>query len=613
MSFVLRFPPRLQSFTASMPSLTVAASKAAASADKALRIHRADEYPHQVWYFLASVIGLVAVFRFLSFVWSKVFKRKRLSQQSKGNRTSLQKLPTVMFALYRVVAFRLTLDFGSFSLNLTEVVLTMMYIAALFTWTLINTTNVSGKKFDINYWSNRAGVLIASQIPLITALGTKNNLISFITGVPYEKLNYLHRMAARVVFVLIWTHAGSEIHSGQVRLVRYTVASSNPPPLDWPIRSRAYEFFFYTHLILVMLILVGTYLHTKEFNYETYIWPSFVIWGLDRVLRAVRLILFNRSCSAADATAELLTPKCVRLTLKRPRHFRWSAGQIAYLTLPDVSTLPFESHPFTIASCYSQVRVDDAESKFPSKNDSGLEPHWDDLVFLINVREGLTKRLADITARKDTVKAYLDGPYGQSHDLSSPDTIVLIAGGTGVSHTLPLLSDTIRRIQEGKSVCQRVTFIWCIRDSGKENFFFSPDPTDLVWDPSANIQWISDILSRNLSLAPGSLKIDIRIFVTGTSDASNHAQLQELAEGDTSSTESQSTPVQTTISEKAEDVASESEFGIARLPSITIAQGRPSLVEQLKEEAEASKGGSMWVSGMVYWINHLALYSRSES
>jgi len=31
---------------------------------------------------------------------------------------------------------------------------------------------------DITYWCNRSGALAASQFPLITALGTKNNAVS---------------------------------------------------------------------------------------------------------------------------------------------------------------------------------------------------------------------------------------------------------------------------------------------------------------------------------------------------------------------------------------------------------------------------------------------------
>lgn len=33
-------------------------------------------------------------------------------------------------------------------------------------------------RLNIGHWSGRAGLLAASQLPLVTALGTKNNVVS---------------------------------------------------------------------------------------------------------------------------------------------------------------------------------------------------------------------------------------------------------------------------------------------------------------------------------------------------------------------------------------------------------------------------------------------------
>ncbi|KAJ3737340.1 ferric reductase NAD binding domain-containing protein [Lentinula guzmanii] len=614
---------------ASSSDSTIMTSKVVspASEDKAIRIERANEYPHEVWFFLACLIALVAVFRLLSFVCSKMFTRNSLSSQDSEKGAShskavvnIRNLPLALINLYRVVAFRFTLDFGSYSLNLAEVVLTMMYMAALFTWTFINTTNVSGGKFDVSYWSNRAGVLIASQIPLITALGTRNNIISFITGVSYENLNFLHRMAARVVFVLVWAHAGAKIAPGleatdlkEAWLRCGILAAASLTSLCIislrPVRARAYEFFFYTHLVLVLLVLVGAYRHTENFSplvfsYQTYIWPSFIIWGIDRIIRVIRLVAFNHTYfgfdsgagKALDATTELLTPKCVRLTLKRPPHFKWSPGQVAYLITPGVSSLPFESHPFTIASYDSHMSLKEITSSAASTDsDSNTTPtvsYWKELVFLINVQEGFTKRLADIAARKGSVKVYLDGPYGATHNLNTYDTNVFIAGGTGVSHTLPLLLDTIEGVRSGKSICKRVTFIWCIRDP-------------------RNITWISSVLAQALSITPDSLKVAVRIYVTGSS-ISNSPDVPALGYESPEATpsissvevDSSHTPVfekaQETLPIKNQDnVLVDNPMSLSafvNLPSVTMRQGRPSLTNLLKEEAEETRGGSMCVA-----------------
>jgi len=64
---------------------------------------------------------------------------------------------------------------------------------------------------------------------------------------------------------------------------------------------------------------------------------------------------------------------------------------------------------------------------------SGVAPsdpksYWKELVFLVNVREGFTKRLGHVAAKKGTIKVFVDGPYGQRNDLAGFDSVVLIAG-----------------------------------------------------------------------------------------------------------------------------------------------------------------------------------------
>ena len=139
-----------------------------------------------------------------------------------------------------------------------------------------------------------------------------------------------------------------------------------------------------------------------------------------------------------DATVELLSHDFVRLRFHRPSHFHWAPGQTAYLIMPSVSRLPFEAHPFTIASFDSKLfptlneqkpqgekptQVSSVERDFGSS-----APFWKEVVFFINVRKGFTARLKEAALKGDKVKVSLDGPYGSCFDLGSYDTSVLIAG-----------------------------------------------------------------------------------------------------------------------------------------------------------------------------------------
>lgn len=177
---------------------------ASANPDKVYRLQRNNGYPIQIWYLLATLILLVAVFQAASCLHAKLARRKQrdIDQESNSRANVLtlhpRRIPLAILNTYRVIAFRWTLNIKigqTYTLNLAEVFLTIVYIIAIFTWTFINSessvffpfpdskvsqrlaTTISGKKLDFTYWWNRTGTIAASQFPLITALGTKNNFI----------------------------------------------------------------------------------------------------------------------------------------------------------------------------------------------------------------------------------------------------------------------------------------------------------------------------------------------------------------------------------------------------------------------------------------------------
>ena len=175
-----------------------------------------------------------------------------------------------------------------------------------------------------------------------------------------------------------------------------------------------------------------------------------VIWAFDRVLRLGRLI-WNRRGS--PATIKLLGSDTIRVTMRRK--MTWKAGQHAYVIMPSVSGLPSEAHPFTIAS-------------IPGPLDGTETPAERDVVFLIRGRSGFTQRLRERASQDGNghVAAFIDGPYGSPPNLKQFTTCILVAGGAGVSYTLPLLQDLVRNARSETSQCRRVVFVWCVRDEG---------------------------------------------------------------------------------------------------------------------------------------------------
>ena len=68
------------------------------------------------------------------------------------------------------------------------------------------------------------------------------------------------------------------------------------------------------------------------------------------------------------------------------------------------------------------------------------------------------------------MKVLVDGPYGFSPNLDKDDTVVLVAGGSGVTFTLGLLDDIVARcVKQGRAhgeKTRRIEFAWCVRSYG---------------------------------------------------------------------------------------------------------------------------------------------------
>ena len=163
--------------------------------DKEIRKARYLAYPKQVVYFIASFIALIVLCRFSSMFYRFIF-RKRIRESKRRTTVSLTRIPAAVADSFRAIAFRWTVPIGSsHELNFGEVGLTLAYMAVLYTWAFVNSvlylfllrnatshsilaTSLTGVKLDPRYYADRAGHLAASQLPIMAALGTKNNLIS---------------------------------------------------------------------------------------------------------------------------------------------------------------------------------------------------------------------------------------------------------------------------------------------------------------------------------------------------------------------------------------------------------------------------------------------------
>ncbi|GAA5876800.1 hypothetical protein JCM8547_003169 [Rhodosporidiobolus lusitaniae] len=325
----------------------------------------------------------------------------------------------------------------------------------------------------------RCGWMSMAQLPAVIALTGRNSLVQFLTGIEYQHVRFVHKLLAVWMTVLGLIHtidasmaqmkyfsgAGVEhlyLHNylgqtGIVMLVGLFLLCF----FAWrPIRMRWYELFLVLHVIGAVMMMVGIIYHVPSLAVWLYVPLGF--WIFERVARALQLMSINLLAKfqfrapLVKARATLIEGAVV---LRVPFKGEWSAGQHAYISFWDSSFLRtphvyFQSHPFSIANVPNCSEPDE------------LGRH--EMLFVLRTRDGLTKTLANRLARSPTGSAdlwiTLEGPYGGSTDTEQFHEILLIAGGSGISHVMSMLADTLHKARTSYSQATKVRVVWTVQN-----------------------------------------------------------------------------------------------------------------------------------------------------
>lgn len=271
-----------------------------------------------------------------------------------------------------------------------------------------------------------------------------------------------------------------------------------------PTRGWRYELFVLQHFVSMVAFVVVLFLHLPKEDWG-WLWAPVAIYLFDRATRAVYTAYTNLSIFHPQqrkkgtmrgfwACRAELTPMphgVTKVTVRNPPLI-WQAGQHAFISLHSV--VPGQSHPFTISS-------------LPSDNK---------LEFLIKARKGGTRRIlnraqnmASLTGRDleaeaathvpNIIPIAIEGPYGRMRPLRQFDTVVLIAGATGASFTIPLLRELVShwkgplccsgnkkrfwQLPDG-AVTRRAHFTWAVK-SLEQARWFSNELLDVLTDVEA--------------------------------------------------------------------------------------------------------------------------------
>ena len=353
----------------------------------------------------------------------------------------------------------------------------------------------------------RAAWLAVAQVPLLILLAGKNNLIGWITGTSYGRLNVLHRWTSRVLLLLATLHLGYQNYGWNLYGLRQMEWNTDTCPptgvaayaiLLWmnmttiaPLRNLSYEFFVIQHILTFFGFIIAVMIHlpSTALYSRVYIYIPIVLYFLDRVARTSRFAYNNMTPGVAELTALEGGVTKIRVSIKNVKN--WKPGAHVLLKLPSIGVL--QSHPATIAS-------------IPSS-------HNNDLIFILRGHKGFTNRLLTSAtssttsllpeAEQDTIStaqkhmALVDGPYGGSQaDMAAFDSVCLIAGSTGVTFTMSLLLDIAHSASTRRLPVRHLQFVWVIKN--------------ISWTT-----WISDELASAFGkLHDAGVAVEMKVFVT---------------------------------------------------------------------------------------------------
>ncbi|RFU27015.1 hypothetical protein B7463_g9330, partial [Scytalidium lignicola] len=363
---------------------------------------------------------------------------------------------------------------------------------------------------------NRSGILaVVNMVPLFIMAARNNPLINWL-HLSFDTFNLLHRWFGRIVVLEIITHAlawgAAELKT--VGWAGISKAITGTPLITFGfiplvtgvaitiqahsiVRHAFYETFKYLHLALAALLVITTWYHLKLAGVPQtkLIYGVIAIFFAERLSRIIRVVFRNMGRGGSKTLVEALPGNACRVTVDLARPWMFKPGQHAYLYLPSISLM--SSHPFSVA--WSEEAEDEnAERQVMSRQDI-LAMKKTSISFVIRARTGFTnqlfKKAQEAPDGRFYTKCFAEGPYGGMHMMHSYGTVMLFAGGVGITHQVPHVRDLVAGYANGTVATRKVVLVWTIQ---------SPE----------HLEWIRPWMTSILSMEKRRDVLRIMLFIS---------------------------------------------------------------------------------------------------
>ncbi|CAI6085979.1 unnamed protein product [Clonostachys chloroleuca] len=317
---------------------------------------------------------------------------------------------------------------------------------------------------------DRLGVLATVNMIPLFLLAFRNNPLVYLLGIPFDTYILMHRWLGRIVAIEALGHTIAHLaqHGFAQTSLKLMISPSSPfvfwgfiatmsclllCALAWgPLRHAFYETFKQSHVCLSILSIYSLWSHLRigKLPQLKIIYAIIALWAAEHISRTVRLIYVNARRPSANALVESLPGDACRLSVHLLPSWDIQPGQYTYLYIPFISF--WESHPFSVAWTNETHYVSDK---------SGTQ-----ISFVVKAKTGMTRRLYERSVAAGgsfTTTCWLEGPYGCPRSLGSYGTVVLIAGGVGITQHLLQVKSLIHGYNNDTVATRKILLIWSIR------------------------------------------------------------------------------------------------------------------------------------------------------
>ena len=410
---------------------------------------------------------------------------------------------------------------GTLPLRL-DILILIFYLLSNIAYTLVIGFDGRSQASLVAETRGRTGHLAVINMMILFIFAARNNPLIPILGLSFDTFNLFHRWIGRIIIFESLAHVscwlineidarGVEgirdgfatdpfIQAGLLAIIAMILILIQTPS---PIRHAFYEVFLHLHQALAISALIGIYRHAKIQSLPQKLMMNVIvaIWAIERGTRFLRLLYYNISHRGiTEAHVEALEGGACRVTFYIPHSWSNKPACHLYAYIPAVSL--WMSHPFSIAwveqgqlqrrastfvpSSTATTAIGSPEStprpsisKPPGVSiDTSCDTEFHPLPLMKNKkaaaltciiasRTGMTGKLYRRAQNAPNgilrLRAFVEGPYGGLDSLRSYATVLLFAGGIGITHQLSHMRDLISAVEAGTCATRKLTLIWSVR------------------------------------------------------------------------------------------------------------------------------------------------------